>query len=367
MTRKGLLLISSIAATCFGEIVSAQDAGWNVSGGVTAVSLHSTSSEPDNDQTFSADLYLQHRGRRGSWFIYAEGNSSLDVDAASTVLIEANADAGTALDPDRNGRIQISELNYRASLGEGAFLTVGLLDPSGYLDRTRITNDENVQFLGASFVNNPTIAFPDYTLGMVYERPAEGFRPQLNAVLASSNGLADNPNLSYSQLLRLTDDDDGAFAAVGLGWPSERQLIRVGAWTNTRPHVSLDGSRTDATNYGAYAVFGRSWRNHGLNVRLGLANDDLVEGSRFASLAYRFRWRDHGIGAGIARTFLSANIDDPSRDDSTQIELFGRFNISPSIHFTVSLQRLIHSGFVSVASDPRDSARLIGARFHMAF
>ncbi len=331
------------------------------------MSLQPHDADPAGDQTFSADLYLQHQGRNGSWFVYVEGNSSLDTDAASTVLIETNADAGTALDPDRKGRIQISELNYRAGLGDGAFLTVGLLDPSGYLDRTRITNDENVQFLGASFVNNPTIAFPDYTLGMVYERPAAGLRPQVNAVLASSNGLADNPNLSYSQLLRLTDDDDGAFAAVGLGWPSDRQLVRIGAWINTRPHIALDGSRDDATNYGAYAVYGRSWNNHGLNLRLGLANDDLVEGSRFASLAYRFRWRNHGVGAGIARTFLSPRIDDPNREDSTQIELFGRFNISPTIHFTVSIQRLIHSGFVAVAPDPRDSARLIGARFHMSF
>ena len=361
------MLLSVIAMTCLGEIVNAQEAGWNFNGGVTTVSLHPASSEPGNDQTLSADLYLQREGRDGSWFIYVEGNSSLDADAASTVLIETNADAGTALDPDRNGRIQISELNYRARLGEGAFITVGLLDPSGYLDRTRITNDENVQFLGASFVNNPTIAFPDYTLGMVYERPSEGPRPQLNAVLTSSNGLADNPNLSYSQLLRLTDDDDGAFAAIGLGWPTERQLIRVGAWMNTRPHVALDRTRNDATNYGAYAVYGRSWNEHGLNVRLGIANDDLVEGSRFASLAYRFRWRNHGVGAGIARTFLSSTIDDPSKDDSTQIELFGRFNISPTIHFTVSIQRLIHSGFVSVAADPRKSARLIGARFHMSF
>ena len=136
---------------------------------------------------------------------------------------------------------------------------------------------------------------------------------------------------------------------------------------NTRPHVALDESRDDATNYGAYAVYGRSWNNHGLNVRLGIANEELVEGARFASLAYRFRWRNHGLGAGIARTFLSSRIEDASKEDSTQVELFGRFNISPTIHFTLSLQRLVHSGFVADTADTRDSARLIGARFHMSF
>ncbi|MDH3419074.1 MAG: carbohydrate porin [Gammaproteobacteria bacterium] len=367
MTRAAELALLSIAMSVFADIGGAQEMGWGFNGGVTAISLHPRDSQPEGDQTLSADLYLQHRGRNGNWFVYVEGNSSLDTDAASTILIEANADAGTALDPDRSGRIQISEINYRTELGDGAFLTIGLLDASGYLDRTRITNDENVQFLGASFVNNPTIAFPDYTVSMVYERPAEGVRPQVNAVLASANGLADNPNLSYSQLLRLTDDNDGAFAAIGLGWPSERHLIRVGAWVNTRPHGSLDGSRDDATNYGAYAVYGRSWHNHGLNVRIGLANEELVEGAQFASIAYRFRWRQHALGAGIARTYLSPAIDDLNRDDSTQLELFGRFNLTPTIHFTVSIQRLIHSGLVSAASDPRESARLVGARFHVSF
>jgi hypothetical protein len=365
--RAEQLALLLIAMSVFADVGSAQETGWGFNGGVTAVSLHPRGSQPEAGQTLSADLYLEHQGRNGNWFVYVEGNSSLDKDAASTILIEANTDAGTALDPDRSGRIQISELNYRTGLDDGGRLTIGLLDASGYLDRTRITNDENVQFLGASFVNNPTIAFPDYTVGVVYEHPAAGLRPQLNAVLVSANGLADNPNLSYSQLLRLTDGDDGAFAALGLGWPSERQLIRVGAWVNTRPHAALDGSRNDGTNYGAYAVYGRSWRSHGLNVRIGLANEELVEGSRFASIAYRLRWRQHALGAGVARTYLSPAIDDPNRDDSTQIELFGRFNLTPTLHFTVSIQRLIHSSLVSAASDPRESARVLGARFHVSF
>jgi hypothetical protein len=110
-------------------------------------------------------------------FVYLEGNSTLDASRASSVLVETNADAGTALDPDRRGRVQLSELNYQLHRPAGRELTFGLLDASGYLDRTRITNDENVQFLGASFVNNPTIEFPDYTLGAVYQSPAAGRRP----------------------------------------------------------------------------------------------------------------------------------------------------------------------------------------------
>lgn len=367
MKRAVGLRLALIAVTAFVDIATAQETGWRFDGGVTAIGLRPRDARPEPDQTLSADLYIQREGARGSWLVYVEGNSSLDGDAASTVIIEANADAGTALDPDRNGRIQISEVNYRAKLDDGAFFTAGLLDASGYLDRSRITNDENVQFLGASFVNNPTIEFPDYTIGIVYERPADGARPQLNAVLTSANGLADNPNLSYSQLLQLADDDDGAFAAIGLGWPSTQQLIRIGAWANTRPHVALDGSSKDATNYGTYAVYGRSWGAHGLNIRVGLANDKLTEGAQFASAAYRVRWRQHALGAGIARAFLSSTIDDPGRDDSTHIELFARFNMTPSTHLTLSIQSLVHSGFVSAPSDPRNSAQLAGLRFHVSF
>lgn len=321
----------------------------------------------DEDRTASVDLILERATQRGRWLAYIEGNTSPSPRRASSALPETNADAGTALDPDRRGRLQLSELNYRWRLGNDGGLTLGYLDPSSYLDRSRITNDENVQFLGVSFVNNPTIEFPDYTLGIVYERPARGGRPQINAVVTSSNGLADNPNVSYSQLLEVSDDDKGTFAALGLGWLNERGLVRVGTWINTRPHTSLDGLDSGRENYGAYAVLGREWGHHGLNLRLGIANDEVSRGKRFVAAAYRWRVGRHALGIGGADSALSDTARDALHDDLRQVEIFGRLAVAPGTHVTVSLQRLTHSSFVADPGNPGHRARVLGIRLHHTF
>jgi len=356
----GLAAIALLAA-------SSATAALDVSGGVTGVTLYPDDARIEDDRTFSADLNLEWTTNKGRWLAYVEANSSLNKAGASTLVAEANADSGTALDPDRNGRVQLSELNYQFRLAEGAALTAGYLDPSSFLDRSRITNDENVQFLGVSFVNNPTIEFPDYTIGAAYERPMRGHAPQVKVVLASSNGLADNPNLSYSQLIQVSEQDKGAFLAAGVGWLQEKQLIRVGAWRNTRPHSTLDGLEHGRQNYGVYAVYGRTFGRHGLNLRLGIADDEVTEGARFAALAWRLAIGAHAIGIGFAHTGLSDPFSDPSRDDTRQAEVFSRIAIGTKMHITVSAQRIEHSGFVSVASDARSSVRIIGLRFHYAY
>lgn len=340
---------------------------WEITGGLTVVGLYANADDVDDEVTASGDVFVTREGERGRWFLYVEGNTSLDRNGISTVFPEANADGGTALDRDRHGRIQISELNYRARLSEKAALTLGLIDPSAYLDRSRITNDENVLFLGVGFVNNPTIEFPDYTLGAAFEGRMgdEGLR--LNAVIASSNGLADNPNVSYSELVSVGDSGKGVFAGAGLGWVTEAQVARIGAWVNTRPHETIDGDSSAQANYGVYAVYGRTVGSHALSARAGMARSDVSLAAGFASLAYLLRWGDHALGAGVARTFLSSDAGDTG-DDTTQVEAFARLALrGERVHITPAIQYLHHSSFVDAAGDPRRSAWIATVRAHYAF
>ena len=153
----------------------------------------------------------------GAWRLYIEGNSTPRANGVSSLLPEANTDAGSALDRDRRGRLQISELNYAHRFGKALTVTAGLLDVSGFFDQSRIASDENTQFLGVSFVQNPTIEFPDYALGLVIEQSWET-NTVWRAGLTSSNGLADNPNLSYAQLVNVGEDSKGVFAVTSLTW-----------------------------------------------------------------------------------------------------------------------------------------------------
>ena len=347
---------------------SSEAAQWETEGGLTLVHLETLDSRVGDDQTLSADLFLSRTDEYGGLMIYVEGNSSLSADNASTVFIEYNADAGSARDADRKGRLQISEFNYRFADAFDGSLTLGLIDASAYLDRSRITNDENIQFLGASFVNNPTIEFPDYTLGVVWEKEATSELPELNIVLASASGLADNPNLSYSQLIQLTDDNDGVFAAVGAGWVQKSFLFRLGAWINTQPHDQLsDPTSSGHDNYGLYTVMGHSWEGHAINLRAGIARESVSEGAGFLSLSYRLLWNEYAIGLGVARTFLSEDSSLPGKGDNTQVELYARRSINDRLHFTASVQKLRNSSFIYQSESVLAGALIAGLRFHAAF
>lgn len=245
-------------------------------------------------------------------------------------------------------------------------MTVGLIDPSGYLDRTPLTNDENVQFLSVPFVNNPTIEFPDYTLGVVMQRGGSGKAPEVNAVVAASNGLADNPNVSYGQLLDVDERGRGVFVGIGAGWESTAHLVRLGAWANTQAHDPLDGAG-DGDNYGVYAVYGRSIGAHGMSVRVGVANAEVAPAAAFASIAYRYRFQAHAVGLGFAMTFLSKHETAADVDDTSHVEAYLRLGLAEGLHLTTSLQRVAHSGFVADSADPRNDVTVIALRLHFGF
>ena len=120
-----------------------------------------------NEGLASVDIVATLRTGNGRWLLYVEGETSPRSQGVSSLLPEANQDAGTAVDRDDNGRLQVSELNYLWNLGESA-LAMGLLNPAGPVDNSDVANNEASEFLAKTLVNNPTIAFPDYALGMVY-------------------------------------------------------------------------------------------------------------------------------------------------------------------------------------------------------
>ncbi len=356
------LVLSAVSALAAGPALAI-----DFSGGVTVVGLHAFDAVPVADEvTASADLFATGRAGAGEWLLYIEGNTAIDERGVSTTFAEVNADAGTALDPDRSGRLQISELNYRFDQSPVGAVTIGLIDPSGYLDRTRLTNDENVQFLGVPFVNNPTIEFPDYTLGVAVQRDRDGAAPEVNVVVAASNGLADNPNVSYGQLIDVDARGRGVFVGIGAGWESAVDLVRLGAWANTQAHESFDG-RESADNYGVYAVYGRSMGAHGLSLRAGLANDEVARAAGFTSIAYRYGFHGHALGLGYARTFLSANENAADLDDTSHFEVYLRLALSRGLHVTTSMQRVVHSSFVTDTADPRRNVTVMALRLHYGF
>lgn len=291
-------------------------------------------------------LRLRRGTAASAWTVHVQAATTPDPSGVSRRLPEVNAVVGAGLGADDHGRVQLSELFHSGTLAPGRVLSVGYLDISGYFEQSRIASDETTQFMGASFTGNPTIEFPDYTLGGVYEH-ALASGPVLRLGLSSSNGLADNPARSYSQLLSVHSEGKGYFAIASVSLPRPRYLLRLGGWVNTADHDALDGSAGGLRNQGGYMLLGLQRDRHAMNVRYGMASAQVSRASSFASLGYQYRVSPNVLGLGMARSRLSDREPDRALGDTRHAEVYWRRLLVPGFFLTLDAQRLRNPGFGS--------------------
>jgi hypothetical protein len=338
----------------------AETAPWEVTGNVVITHQSTSESHIENEYAGSGDLVIQHEHGSGNWLAHIEISSTPKSGRVSAILPEANADVGSALDEDSEGRLQLSELFYTHDFTGDWALSAGLIDVSGFFEQSRLASDETIQFLGAFFVGNPTIEFPDYTLGIVYEAGLP-HDVVLRAALASSDGLADNPERSYSQLLTV-EDGEGVFGITSASWEAKRWLLRAGAWLNTADDQTLDTTSDNKSNYGAYILAGYTQGQHSTNIRLGAANPEVSQAAGFASVAYRYQRGRYTAGTAIGRAFLSSQEPSASLDDTDQYELFLRYTLGKDLFFTGDLQRIKNSNYGALPENRNQHATIYGVR-----
>lgn len=354
-----------LATLCSHEQLIA-DSSWTATGGVTATFQTASDTRVRSELHSSADLVIGKRFGKGDFRLYLEGNATGRSNGISALLPEANTDVGSALDKNEKGRVQVSELAYHHVFSDRHELTLGLIDVTGYFDQSRIASDENAQFLGVSFVQNPTIDFPDYTLGAVYEHsPDSDF--VIRVGLTSSKGLADNPSLSYAQLLDVDDSNKGVFVISSAAYARPRWHVRLGAWTHTAPHPGLDGVRDDLKKYGVYTVGGYRTVIGAVNVRLGLANMAVSRAAGFAAVSYQYKADPLVCGIGLGRTFLSKNVPEPAVKNLSHVETYLRWDVSQNFIATADVQHLIHPNFDRSATVVDANVTVYGVRFTFLF
>jgi len=327
--------------------LGAQVGSPEVSGGATIVGQATSDSRARPEIVASFDLFVEVPLGRGRLVTYAEANTTPRLNGVSRLVGEANTDAGTALNRRRRGRVQLSEVRLVWPLASDFRAHGGLLDATGFLDVSRIANDENLFFLGVPFVNNPTIEFPDYALGVAMEGAISG--PLRGAfTITSTHGLADNPNVSYSQLLDLNGDGKGVFAGGALRWVGPAGRVSVGTWVRSAAVPRLDGAGPDEVNSGAFAVVGRTRGQHSLSFRTGIASGAVSAVRGFTGLTYLWARRPDAIGVGLGRSFSSNAV--PDLVDVTHGEVFVRRRLFREVFVTVSGQRIINAGFDASSS-----------------
>ncbi len=337
-------------------------------GGVTAVYQHADDSRAASELTASADLFATLETERGEWLMYIEGSTTPKSNGVSAFYPTVNGDARSVLTEDGDGGIQISEFNYTLRFDNEDSLMLGLIDPSAWLDRGRIANDENRQFLNGSFVNNATIEFPDYTLGSVYRARARGGRPEVTIVLSGSDGITDLPDRSYQDLLDLNEDGRGVFLGAGAQWQVDESAWRLGAWVRTDDRAVAGSDTEEDKNYGVYAVYGLQSGRNALNLRVGMAHSDVSVARDFFAVAYQRKLRFGQLGIGAARTGISSGFRSGERDDAFDSELYFRIPLFDGAgHVTPSIQYVEVPGFDANEVVPGATAVVTGVRLHYAF
>ncbi|MBU2676560.1 MAG: hypothetical protein KJP16_05700 [Gammaproteobacteria bacterium] len=350
-----------VYSAAYGEEVS-----WE--GGITTVYQDTDDERADAELTASADLVATLKQARGEWLLHIEASSSPNSNGVSAFYPTVNGDAGSVLSAGGDGGVQVSEFSYTFLLDDNRSLMLGLIDPSSWLGSGRIANDENSDFLNGSFVNNATIAFPDYTLGGVLGLPGNNRRPDITIVISGSDGIADTPDRSVQDLLDLNEDGRGVFLGTEAHWLHERTAWRVGAWLrNDGQHV--EGNATeDEINYGVYGVFDWQADANAINVRAGLANSDGSVADRFFAIAYHRRMQSGILGVGIADTGITRGFGSPGRDYALDSEIYYRVPVlNGTGHVTPSLQYVEVPAVETSDSASRSSAIVASIRFHWSF
>lgn len=338
-----------------------------VEGGITAVYQQEVNGSLQDTEA-SADLFAYLPNSHGEWMLYIEGSSKTTSDSLFNLYPEVNADAGTAQDSRGGSRLQVSELNYRWDHAPGRHLSLGAIDPSAHLDRSRIANDENAHFLGTSFVNNPTIAFPDYALGAMYRIDRTADTPEVTAILSGSKGLADNPGRSYQELIDIAEAGKGVFAGLGARWALGDTRLGVGGWYRSDQHPVLDNTQQTKDNYGVYALYGWQSGNNGVSLRAGAANPSVSAAAYFLGAAYEGITRLGAIGVGVGKIYRSDKLDDVNTGDTLQAESFLRIPFAgDKAHVTLSLQYIQNPGFDASHTVIDSNALIAGVRLHYWF
>jgi len=304
---------------------------------------HASDSRIDDELFDSVDIVSTFPTAHGHWLLYVEGNTTPRRNGVSTVIPEANQDAATAVDRTDSGRLQISGLHYLWYLGQDA-LVLGLINPAGPIDNSDIANNETSQFLGKTLVNNPTIAFPDYALGMVYFYKPDSQHIDLTFLVSSSHGLGDNPDKSYAELADITAAGKGAFAVAEMTWRQARAIWRSGIWLQTADNAWLDGSGRTESNYGVYLNTDHEFGRYGVNLRLGIANSRVSEAAQFIGVAVDRNFGRQHAGIGYTYTVVSDHAS-AGTGNRGQFEAYYRFDQNDHLSITPSFQRIHNSNF----------------------
>jgi len=343
------------------------------------------------DLELSADLRKLLGIEGGSLYMLTEGkwSKSGGIDAPSVgSAFGVNGDGA----PRRS--MDVSELWYEQVMFDDTFhLRIGKMDLTGgfdchgcpvSFDCSSYANDETTQFLNNALINNPTIPFPDYGLGIaVHYNPTRFW--YVSAAVADAQADAretgfgttfhDEDYFLYIFETGITPQFDSANGPL-------QGAYRAGLWYDPQPKANTD-----------YADAGKSYRDDvgfylscdqmlakenadaedsqglGAFFRYGYANSERNDIANFWSVGFQYQGLLEGrdddvLGVGFAQGVFSDKASTTYTDDyENALELYYSIRVTPWLNISPSVQYIGNPGGDETVSD----AVVLGVRAQMAF
>jgi len=325
-------------------------------------------------------LYVHTEG----WWPKSEGIDGPSVGSAFGI----NGDA-----MPRNSMV-VTELWYEQSMFDGSFLLrIGKMDITGgfechdcpvAFDSSFFANDESTQFLNSALVNNPTIPFPDYALGI-----AAFYNPVGRWYLSAAVVDAQNDFRETGFKTTFGGEDyffyifeTGIAPQISSSKGPLQGIYRVGLWNDPQPKANTD-----------YADAGKSYRddvgfylscdqmlikenadpqdNQGLGAffRYGYADGKRNDITNFWSFGFHYQGLIEGrdddvLGVGFAQGIFSNSASATYTEDyESALELYYNTQVTPWLNISPSVQYVANQGGSKTVSD----ALILGVRAQMTF
>ena len=309
-------------------------------------------------------------GLEGNVFIHGEGGwpSSDGTDGSSVGGISpVNADfiGSRSLD--------VVEVFYETDLMDNLGLTIGKIDFTGFFDAGNYANDEASQFLNGALVNNPSIPFPDYSLGFIL---SAGLSDNLSVMAGVADAEADGRETGFRTTF---DGEDYFFYIAEMAFVPEGELASqytVGLWYDPQPKASSGSDVENTDDVGFYfnidhelfTEAGTEDQGLGAFFRYGFANEDKNDISGFYSCGLQYvglvAGRDVDVcGLGYASACMSGEAEDEFPSDYEGIiEAYYNCEVCPAFHVSPDIQYVTNPGAADV-----NSALVMGVRAQVEF
>ncbi len=321
------------------------------------------------------------------FYMHAEGTwSRQDIDGTSVgSYFGVNADFAP------REAFHLIEVWYEQALLDNTFrFRIGKLDMTGgfeckgcpvSFDGNMYANDENEQFLNAALVNNPTIPFPDYGLGIVLHwNPIEDWYLSVGAADAQANkgqtgfntAFHDEDYFVYMAETGITPRMDSANGPL-------QGAYRVGVWYDPQPKAHSDTTKLYRDDTGLYISCDQMLAKEnndsedaqglGLFARYGYAPSKANDLTNFYSVGVQYQGlldgRDEDVlGLGYAHGCFSNRADTTYTEDYESVaELYYNAQITPWMSISPSVQYVANPGGNEDVSD----AVVCGVRALIAF